>query len=117
MIDALDIGYAIKDRRTQLGLTQAQVADRAGVSKRFLWTLELGQNPGVQLNKLTAVFKALGLELNIRAGCAPSAALEEDGGENASGEPTPPNTAPHDRSDNVDFDALAILTGGKSNDA
>ena len=39
MIDALDIGYAIKDRRAQLGLTQAQVADAAGVSKRCLWSL------------------------------------------------------------------------------
>ena len=55
MVDALEIGYAIKDRRTELGMTQAQLAEAAGVSKRCLWSLELGQNPGVQLDKLTAV--------------------------------------------------------------
>lgn len=55
MVDALEIGYAIKDRRAELGMTQAQLAEAAGVSKRCLWSLELGQNPGVQLDKLTAV--------------------------------------------------------------
>lgn len=55
MVDALEIGYAIKDRRAELGMIQAQLAEAAGVSKRCLWSLELGQNPGVQLDKLTAV--------------------------------------------------------------
>lgn len=41
-------------------MTQAQLAEAAGVSKRCLWSLELGQNPGVQLDKLTAVLGALG---------------------------------------------------------
>ena len=53
MVDALEIGYVIKDRRAELGMTQAQLAETAGVSKRCLWSLELGQNPGVQLDKLT----------------------------------------------------------------
>lgn len=65
MVDALEIGYAIKDRRAELGMTQAQLAEAAGVSKRCLWSLELGQNPGVQLDKLTAVLGALGLELAV----------------------------------------------------
>ena len=47
MLDALEIGYAIKDKRAQLGMTQAQVAKAAGVSERCLWSLELGQNTGV----------------------------------------------------------------------
>lgn len=38
-----------------MGMIQAQLAEAAGVSKRCLWSLELGQNPGVQLDKLTAV--------------------------------------------------------------
>ena len=54
-VDALEIGYAIKDRRAELGMAQAELAEAAGVSKRCLWSLELGQNPGVQLDKLTAV--------------------------------------------------------------
>ena len=65
MVDALEIGYVIKDRRADLGMTQAQLAEAAGVSKRCLWSLELGQNPGVQLDKLTAVLGALGLELEL----------------------------------------------------
>lgn len=68
MVDALEIGYAIKDRRAELGVTQAQLAEAAGVSKRCLWSLELGQNPGVQLDKLTAVLGALGLELELTVG-------------------------------------------------
>ena len=36
MVDALEIGYAIKDRRAELGMTQAQLAEAAGVSKRCL---------------------------------------------------------------------------------
>lgn len=65
MVDALEIGYAIKRRREALGLTQAQVSDRSGVSKRCLWAMELGQSPGVQLDKLTAVLGVLGLNLVI----------------------------------------------------
>ena len=108
MIDALDIGYAIKDRRGQLGLTQAQVADAAGVSKRCLWSLELGQNPGVQLDKLTAVLKVLGLDLTITPCDAPK------GGEGRSKGNPPKSTKPVNSTQNNnsnDFDALAILTG------
>ena len=36
MVDALEIGYAIKDRSAELGMTQAQLAEAAGVSKRCL---------------------------------------------------------------------------------
>lgn len=65
MVDALEIGYAIKQRRTELGLTQAQLAERSGVSKRCLWSMELGRSSGVQLDKLTAVLGALDLELTL----------------------------------------------------
>lgn len=37
MVDALEIGYAIKDRRAELGMTRAQLAEAAGASKRCLW--------------------------------------------------------------------------------
>ncbi len=103
VIDALEIGYAIKDRRAELGLTQAQVAEAAGVSKRCLWSLELGQNPGVQLDKLTAVLGALGLDLRIDKGDLPRFKAQK---EELESEPT--DASPH--CDN-DFNALAILTG------
>lgn len=101
MVDALEIGYAIKDRRAELGMTQAQLAKAAGVSKRCLWSLELGQNPGVQLDKLTAVLEALGLELELTVG-TPS---DEPQAEQLDiGEPT--------ARDDASADALSILTGG-----
>lgn len=67
MVDALEIGYAIKQRRAELGLTQAQLAEKSGVSKRCLWSMELGRNTGVQLDKLIAVLAALDLELTLGA--------------------------------------------------
>ena len=103
MLDALEIGYAIKDARAELGLTQAQLADVAGISKRCLWSLELGQNPGVQLDKLLAVFKVLGLDLQIVAGERPR---EAPGDERAGNAPVSPEKR-------VGFNALSILTGGR----
>ena len=104
MLDALEIGYAIKDARADLGLTQAQLAEAAGISKRCLWSLELGQNPGVQLDKLLAVLKALGLDLSIIAGEAPDSARDE--------EKTGDSTTVFERHDGLD--ALSILTGGRN---
>ena len=108
MIDALDIGYAIKDRRAEFGLTQAQVADAAGVSKRCLWSLELGQNPGVQLDKLIAVLKVLGLDLTITPCDISKDVMEHSKGKQA--ETTQQASTMQNNSSN-DFDALAILTG------
>lgn len=104
MLDALEIGYAIKDARAELGLTQAQLADAAGISKRCLWSLELGQNPGVQLDKLLAVFSVLGLDLSIVAGKAPHHELRGKAEEAIS-------AASASFEEGSGFDALAILTG------
>lgn len=111
MIDALDIGYAIKDRRAQLGLTQAQVADASGVSKRCLWSLELGQNPGVQFNKLAAVFEVLGLSLNIGTEDVPESTLRENAVKQATCKTNPPKEPPSNNEADDGFDAIAILTG------
>ena len=117
-MDALEIGYIIKDRRAQLGLTQTQVAQSAHVSKRCLWSLELGQNPGVQFNKLNGVLDALGLNIEIK----PTKTKPEKSNfseskttnnkatntNKANSNPTLQNAA----TKNEDaFDALAILTG------
>ncbi|HYO20339.1 MAG TPA: type II toxin-antitoxin system Y4mF family antitoxin, partial [Dermatophilaceae bacterium] len=49
-------------RRKDLGLTQVEVAELAGVSDRFVMELEKGK-PTVRLDKLTAVLEAMGLTL------------------------------------------------------
>ena len=71
------------------------------MSKRRLWSLELGQNPGVQLDKLTAVLGALGLELELTVGNPsdePQAEQLGIGGPAAC--------------DDASAGALSILTGG-----
>ena len=107
MLDALEIGYVIKDARSELGMTQARLAEMAGISKRCLWSLELGQNPGVQLDKLLAVLKVLGLDLSIVAGDAFDSETHEKNAEDNS-----TNSEKH-----AEFDALSILTGGQNEDA
>ena len=58
------LAEAVRARRRELGLRQDEVADLAGVSTRFVHSLEAGK-PSVQLDRVTAVLDVLGLELTI----------------------------------------------------
>lgn len=60
---AIDIGNTIALRRRALGVTQEELALLAGVSVRFLSSLE-GGKATVRLDTLLAVLDALGLELS-----------------------------------------------------
>jgi len=51
----------IKDRRKQLGLTQPELADRAGVGLRFIRELEQGKET-VRLDKVNQVLALFGHE-------------------------------------------------------
>lgn len=55
----------VRDRRRILALSQADAADLAGVSERFVRSVEAGKDT-VRLDKLVALLDVLGLEL--RAG-------------------------------------------------
>jgi HTH-type transcriptional regulator/antitoxin HipB len=57
----------VRARRRHLGLRQDEVADLAGVSERFVHTVETGK-PTLQLDKVVAVLGALGLRLRIERG-------------------------------------------------
>ncbi len=59
---ARELGQRIALRRKQLGVTQVELAELAGVSVRFLSSLERGK-PTVRLDTLLAVLDTLGLEL------------------------------------------------------
>lgn len=61
------LGAAVRARRRELALTQAQLADLAGVGLAFLYELERGK-PTVRLDKVLAVLGVLGLELCLRPG-------------------------------------------------
>lgn len=59
------LGAAIRDARKTAGLTQSQLADRAGVSRRWLITLENGKAPGAELTKILTTLAALDLQLTV----------------------------------------------------
>lgn len=56
-------GIYVRRSREHQGLTRAQLAEAAGVSERLLASLELGDATGIRLDKLLAVFSALGIGL------------------------------------------------------
>ena len=60
--DARALGLAIRERRSDLGLSQQQLADRLGVSRQWIVGLEAGRERA----ELGLVLRALhGLELRL----------------------------------------------------
>lgn len=57
-----DIGALVKRVRTELNLTQLQLADQAGVGRRFVVELESGK-PTAQLGKALRVLSMLGIAI------------------------------------------------------
>lgn len=60
-------GNEIKRRRIELGLRQDELAALAGVSTRFVHTLEQSK-PTSRLDKVLAVLRQLGLDLVLEPG-------------------------------------------------
>jgi HTH-type transcriptional regulator / antitoxin HipB len=61
---AIALGEQIRDRRRRLDLSQEQLAELAGVSLRFVGTLERGKAT-VRLSAVLAVCEALGLKVTL----------------------------------------------------
>jgi y4mF family transcriptional regulator len=61
------LGEAVRIRRTELGLRQADLADLAGCSQRFVHTVEQGKST-LRLDKLLDVLEVLGLGLSVVSG-------------------------------------------------
>ena len=73
-----DIGYRIRSERTRRGLTQARLAEEAGLSRATLNGLEKGTVRELGFHKLDAILGILGLELaptRARKGAGPSSIL------------------------------------------
>ena len=65
------LGARLRARRAAVGLTQAELSERAGVSARFLVQLEHGQG-NISVSRLADVCGALGLPLDrLFAGLGP----------------------------------------------
>lgn len=60
-----DFASIVRGRRHELGLTQAALADRAGVSRKWVHELE-GGKPTAELGLVVRTLQALGLELDVR---------------------------------------------------
>lgn len=61
------LAEAVRSRRLELNLTQAEVADLAGCSQRFVHTVEQGK-PTLRLDKLLDLLEVLGLGLSVGPG-------------------------------------------------
>jgi DNA-binding XRE family transcriptional regulator len=68
----------VRDTRTRLGLTQAELAARIGASRYWVVAFEAGK-PGAELGLVLKALRALGLRVEITpAAPRPAAAAEAD---------------------------------------
>lgn len=77
-----ELGAAMREHRQIAGLTQAELADRAHVSRQWLLRFEQG-HPHAELSKLFALTHALNLNLELT-----------------------PKTTPEPETDDIDLDQL-----------
>jgi y4mF family transcriptional regulator len=70
-----DLAYAVRTRRSELGLTQTGLAELAHVSRKWISDVERGKE-SVQLKPLLQVFDVLGLPIAL-ADAAPAPTTAE----------------------------------------
>lgn len=63
---AADFGSLIRSRRKARGLGQAELAEMAGVSRRWLNQVEAGK-PGASLSLILNTLNALNVQIEVRA--------------------------------------------------
>lgn len=74
--NARELGTRMRDQRLELGLSQAAFAKRVGVSRSWVVQVERG-NAGAEIGLVIKALAALGLDLDVRAGGAPAASLQD----------------------------------------
>lgn len=60
-----DLAHLIRDRRSRLSLTQANLAEKVGVSRKWIVDLEAGKRTA-DVSLILRTIKALDLELDVR---------------------------------------------------
>jgi transcriptional regulator with XRE-family HTH domain len=65
MFDLADLGKRIARRRRELRLTQAELAQRAGLSRATIAALETGKLGELGMNKGARLLDTLNLELRV----------------------------------------------------
>ncbi len=76
--DTAALGRIVRQVRTEMGLTQPDLALAAGVGLRFIVDLEKGK-PTAQLGKALLVLRSLGVAVAL----APPPGMEDDDGASA----------------------------------
>ena len=59
-----DFGLMVRDRRREAGLSQQELADRVGVSRRWVVQMEQGK-PGAELGLVLKTLSALSLQVHV----------------------------------------------------
>lgn len=75
--NARDLALLIRDRRRQRGMTQADLAEAAGVSRRWLLNLESGK-PTAEIGLIFRTLDALGLSLEVHGEAGQSGDVDLD---------------------------------------
>jgi HTH-type transcriptional regulator/antitoxin HipB len=65
-LSAQDLGRFLTDLRTERGLTQAQLAEDLGISRRYVYEIESGK-PSLYSDRLFATLRLLGARLTVEA--------------------------------------------------
>lgn len=65
-MDSLKVGRSLRTIRIRLGLRQADVAERAGVSRSFVSKIERGLIGHAELDGIERVSRAIGADLDVR---------------------------------------------------
>ena len=66
ILGTLDIGILVKEKRSQLKMTQPQLADISGNGVRFISDLENGK-PTMQIGKVLDTLHVLGFDIYVSA--------------------------------------------------
>jgi HTH-type transcriptional regulator/antitoxin HipB len=62
-----DLAAAVRGRRRDLGMSQADLAQRAGVSRKWIYEFEAGK-PAAEMGFVLRVLETLGLSLDVGEG-------------------------------------------------
>ena len=68
MIDYIDIAEKVRNGRVKYGLTQAQLAEKADVSRHTVWRIESGQCGSISFESVNRVLNAVSFDLRVTLG-------------------------------------------------
>ncbi|MGO8788481.1 MAG: helix-turn-helix domain-containing protein [Terriglobia bacterium] len=77
MLNLPSIGAQIAAKRKNLGLSQAELARKASVSRATLDALENGRSGELGFAKITRILSGLGLRLKLQESASPRPTLDE----------------------------------------